>query len=202
MHLMVNPEYSQHSQTNHEPEISVPEPPQDPIPARQQFSLLMREHHRDLQVYTRAIVKDHHAAQDIVQDALVVAYGKFDQYDADLDFGKWLRGIIRHKCLDWFRKQKRTPIADTEMVDLELDLAAWQAARDDGKDPMLESLVDCIAQLPEGLKDVVIEFYLQEQSGAETAERLEISAASVRKRLERARSQLYTCLTSKSSRHH
>jgi RNA polymerase sigma-70 factor (ECF subfamily) len=168
------------------------------LTTREKFSQLMREHHRELLVYARAIVKDHHAAQDIVQDSLISAYRKFATFDEDLDFGKWMRGIIRHKCLDWFRKRKRTPIPDTEIVDIELDIAAWQAAREVGKPPLFEALEQCIGQLPEKLKSAVTTFYLQENSGAETADKLEVSAATVRKRLERARDQLHNCLAGKS----
>ena len=162
---------------------------------REQFSRLMREHHRELIVYARAIVKDHHTAQDIVQDSLVSAYRKFSTYDRDRDFGSWMRGIVRHKCVDWFRKQKRTPIPDTEIVDIELDIAAWQAAREAGKNPLFESLEECLSKLPEKLREAVDSFYLKENNGAETAEKLEISPATVRKRLERARDQLHTCLS-------
>ncbi|MDF1753443.1 MAG: sigma-70 family RNA polymerase sigma factor [Verrucomicrobiales bacterium] len=165
---------------------------------REEFSRLMREHHRELLVYARAIVKDHHAAQDIVQDSLVSAYRKFDSYDDALDFGKWMRGIVRHKCLDWFRKRKRTPLPDTEIVDIELDIAAWQSVREDGRSELFEALEDCITQLPDKLKATVTTFYLQENNGSDTAKKLDISAANVRKRLERARDQLHLCLAGKT----
>ncbi len=166
--------------------------------AREKFSQLMREHHRELLVYARAIVKDHHAAQDIVQESLVSAYRSFASYDDELDFGKWMRGIIRHKCLDWFRKRKRTPIPDTEIVDIELDIAAWLQVREEGKSPLFEALEDCISRLPEKLRLAIATFYLQENSCTETAEKLEVSGATVRKRLERAREQLHNCLSGKT----
>ena len=59
-------------------------------------------------------------------------------------------------------------------------------------------MIDCIARLPEGLKDAVIEYYLQENNSRETAEKLEISPALVRKRLQRARTNLHACLTEKA----
>ena len=187
--------------TNQPPDVMDPDKPAEPsaIPTRlQSFTDLMRVHHRELLVYARSIVNDHHAAQDIVQDSLVAAFDKFDQFEQSLDFGKWLRGIIRNKCFDWFRKQKRTPLPDTTLVEIELNLKTWQDARDADHPALFEALIDCIAQLPEGFKDAVIEFYLQENSGEETAQKLDISAAAVRKRLERARTQLHACLTGKT----
>ena len=187
MQLMVKP--TNQAETMEKPPLLSP---------RERFSQLMREHHRELLVYARAIVKDHHAAQDIVQDSLVAAYQKFYVFDEDLDFGKWMRGIVRYKCLDWFRVRKRTPIPDTEIVDIELDMVAWQAARESGESPLFDELEDCISGLPEKLKDAVTTFYLNGNSGAETAEKLNASAATIRKRLERARDQLHVCLSGKT----
>ena len=186
MQVMLKPKTEEGTMDKNEASSSAP---------RERFSRLMREHHRELLVYARAIVKDHHTAQDIVQDSLVSAYRNFPGFDESRDFGSWVRGIVRHKCLDWFRKQKRTPLPDTEIVELELDFAARDAAREAGKGPLFDALEDCISKLPEKLRETVDSFYLSENSGAETAEKLHISAATVRKRLERARDQLYSCLS-------
>ena len=187
-------------QSNQKMQSNKPDPEQAQTPATRMeaFTDLMRTHHRGLLIYARAIVHDHHTAQDIVQDALVTSFRKFDQFDESLDFAKWLRGIIRNKCLDWFRKQKRLPLPDTTLVEIELNLVPWQAPDKPGDISLSDAMIDCIARLPEGLKDVVIEFYLQDNTGPETAEKLEISPATVRKRLERARTHLHTCLTGKT----
>jgi RNA polymerase sigma factor (sigma-70 family) len=52
----------------------------------------------------------------------------------------------------------------------------------------------CLDRLPATLGDAVRLFYLEELSGAETAERLATNAATVRKRLQRARAELATCI--------
>jgi len=45
-----------------------------PRPAdRKGFSILVRQHHRELLVYARALIGDADTAQDIVQEAFVTA---------------------------------------------------------------------------------------------------------------------------------
>jgi RNA polymerase sigma-70 factor (ECF subfamily) len=169
---------------------------------REEFSRLMRENYRELLVYSRAIVSDHHAGQDLAQEAFVSAYRKFATFDRSQDFGAWMRGIVKHKCLDWFRKQKRTPLPDTEMVDIEIDVAAWQQFRE--SEPaaqnhlsLFSALEDCVSQLPERLRESVRRFYFADRCGEEAATDLGIPSATLRKRLERARTKLHECLTSK-----
>ena len=169
---------------------------------RQEFSRLMREHYRELVVYARAVVGDHHAGQDLVQEALVSAYRTFDRFDRTQDFGAWMRGVVKHKCLDWFRKQKRTPLPDTEVVDLEIDIAAWQRFREsegatENRLSLFSALENCIGLLPERLRDAIRTFYFADRSGEDSAQELGISPATLRKRLERGRVRLHDCLGSK-----
>lgn len=172
-------------------------PPSSATYPRKRFSMLMREHHLDLLVYGRAIVRDHQAAQDVVQDALVSAWRKFDDFDEEKDFGAWLRGIIRNKCKDWFRKMQRDPIPDIKLVEMEIDLTAWQSGIAAGTG-IFATVENCLSRLPDNLQDSVQAFYFENKDGAEAASSLNISPANLRKRLERARSLLHDCISKKT----
>ncbi len=165
---------------------------------RQRFSGLMREHHRDILTFAGAIVRNREGAQDIVQDAFVAAWRNFDQFDEDRDFGAWMRGITRNKCKDWFRKMKRVPLADTDFVELEIDMDAWQNFRTDSGSDVFEMVDGCLRKLPGKFREAVQEFYFEDRTGDEAASGLNISPANFRKRLERARSLLHECLSQKS----
>ncbi len=162
--------------------------------SRDDFSRLMREHHRELIVFAGAIVSDCEAGKDIVQDALVSAWRKFDEFDPELgDFGAWMRGIIRFKAKDFFRKMQRTPISELGLVEMEVDLAAWQRARAAGTG-VFEIVENCLGKLPEKMREAVQRFYLEDRSGDDAAGVLDISPANLRKRLERARGLLHECI--------
>ncbi len=167
----------------------VPEPG-----SRAAFSQLMREHHRDLIVFAGAVVSDQDAGKDIVQDSLVTAWKKFDQFDPEVgDFGAWVRGIIRNKAKDYFRKMQRTPIPSLDLVEMEVDLAAWQSARAAGTG-VFEIVEGCLSKLPDNLRAAVKQFYFEDRSGDDAANDLDISPANLRKRLERARGLLHECI--------
>lgn len=160
---------------------------------RQRFSLLMREHHRELLIFAGAAAGCRSAAQDIVQDSFVSAWRSFDQFEVDRDFGAWMRGIVRNKTKDWFRKQSREPLSQVDFTDLEIDIAAWQSARNEGIE-IFEVVDACIGKLPANFKQAVKAFYFADQTGAEAAAQLDISSANLRKRLERARALLHDCI--------
>ena len=160
---------------------------------RERFSELMQKHHVDLIIFANAIVRDHTGAQDIVQDALITAWRKFSKFDENRDFGAWVRGMIRFKAKDWFRKKGKEPLGNLEMVELEVEIGAWQEARAANLG-ILEVLETCLGKLPPKLGDAVEHFYLREKTSEEAAAALEITAATLRKRVERARSLLLRCL--------
>lgn len=64
---------------------------------RRSFSILVREHHRGLLAYARALTGEDHTSRDIVQDAFVVAWRNLGTFDVTRDFGSWMRGIVRNK---------------------------------------------------------------------------------------------------------
>ena len=67
--------------------------PKDP----ETFSQLVKDHHRELLIYARALTHDVVAAREVVQDAFVVAFEKMDTFDVTRDFAAWMRGIVRNQ---------------------------------------------------------------------------------------------------------
>src|SRR5450432_1469032 len=56
----------------------------------------------------RWLVRDQHAAEDIVQDAFLRAFRYFDKFRGD-DARPWLLGIVRNTCYSWLQNAKRSP---------------------------------------------------------------------------------------------
>src|SRR5687767_15948526 len=53
-----------------------------------------------LLAYSRTIVGDYHVAQDVVQQALLVAYKKLAHLADEADFRSWLRAITHREALN------------------------------------------------------------------------------------------------------
>lgn len=72
------------------------------------------EHAPALYGFAYSRLKDHHLAQDLVQDALVAAWKSAASYQKDSPLLTWLTGILRHKILDHHRSAARRPVASIE----------------------------------------------------------------------------------------
>ncbi len=163
------------------------------------FADLVRAHHRDLLVYAVALTREPATARDIVQEAFIVAYEKREVFDVTRDFGTWMRGIVRNKWREWLRKNRRYDLGDHELARIDADIAAWQSKRTLRESSLFDALEDCLARLPETLRQTVEAYYYEGRTGDEVAVRLQVAPAAVRKRLQRARILLKHCLDRKAS---
>lgn len=161
------------------------------------FGELVRTHHRELLVYALALTGNSATSRDLVQEAFIVAYQKREVFDVTRDFATWMRGIVRNKWREWLRKNRRYDLGDHELARIDADIAAWQAQRLRGENSLFVDLEECLDRLPPLLRETIDEFYFQGRSGEETAGRLGLEPAAVRKRLQRARTLLKQCLESK-----
>lgn len=171
---------------------SVPGP--DPVP---DFATLVRDHHRELLVYARALSGDSATARDIVQDAFIVAYEKFAIFDVTRDFATWMRGIVRNKWREWVRSNRFVELPDVELASIDRDVAQWQESHLQGQGLVFEALALCMSLLPERLRQAIDAFYYREDRGGEAAEQLGVAPSALRKRLQRARELLRECVARK-----
>jgi RNA polymerase sigma factor CnrH len=163
-------------------------------PARVAFSILVRQHHRSLLAYARAI--NANAGADLVQEALITAYKKLGSFEPSADFAAWVRGIIRNKWREHCRKRQEDPLGDEALERIDAQYAAWShsTAEAQERNPVLQKLEQCLSKLPDTLRDAVEAYYFQARNSDEAASHLGANPASIRKRLERARTALRECL--------
>ena len=65
-----------------------------------------------------AIVRDHDLAEDVLQDAAVVALRKLDRFDPQTNFGAWMGQIVRYVALNTSKRARRRRPADLELETL------------------------------------------------------------------------------------
>ena len=157
------------------------------------FEILVREHHRRLLAYAHSLVPSS-VAEDLVQDAFITAYKKLDSFDSSKSFGAWVRGIIRMKYLEWVRKQNEVSM-DNELLDaLEASHYEWDRG-ESSPGNAFRTLRDCIGKLPDRFRELIDLFYMKEKSGRSISQEMNLSEATVRKSLERARKNLAKCIS-------
>ena len=130
-------------------------------------------------------VKEWQVAEDIIQDAFLSYYVKFEQFEERASLKTYLVRIVINKCKDYlkswtYRKQQLTNRFFQTKTDPQK--ALQQAERLD--------IAEAILQLPISLREVIIHYYYDELSVLEVAALLGISDNTVKTRMRRARQLL------------
>lgn len=174
------------------------------------------QHADSLYRYALSRVKDHHAAEDLVQDCLSAAWQRIDTFSGRSTLSTWLIGIMKFKVIDHFRKSKRTPTDQSaEPDETERDpvdslfnsKGAWKVHPNQGLEMLANAPDDvasrnellawvriCIDKLPERLRTL---FTLREVNGLDVpsaASAAGVTAGSAAVLLTRSRQRMRLCL--------
>ncbi|MFT6015248.1 MAG: RNA polymerase sigma-70 factor (ECF subfamily) [Patiriisocius sp.] len=128
------------------------------------------------------LCNDRDMAEDLAQEAFVLAWRKLDSFRGDSAFGSWLYRITTNTVLSYLRKQK--PFRN--MLDID-DIEDEGQKEDIG---LRMSLNDAIAELPNGARVVFVLYSLEGYTHDEIAGLLGIAQGSSKAQLHRARQLL------------
>jgi len=143
----------------------------------------------------RRIVGSANDADDVTQDAMILAYRYRDSFRGESKYRTWLYRIAATTAIGFLRKRKRS----REHLALDPDqVGAWLADETKSVETVLaeadtEALVqNAVAALEPKYRDVLL--CRVDATETETAEKLGISVANVKIRAHRARKQLRSTL--------
>lgn len=150
------------------------------------FEVLMRRHNQRLFRIARAIVRDDDEAEDVMQEAYVLAFTKLHQYQGRAKFSTWLTRIAVHEALARVRQRRPAVNPDEEPV-----MSSMPSPEDEVSNQELARLLEpMIDALPEVFRTVFVLRAVQGLHATECAECLEIPEETVRTRYFRARQLL------------
>jgi RNA polymerase sigma-70 factor (ECF subfamily) len=164
------------------------------------FEAMMRRHNRMLYRLARSILKEEADAEDAVQEAYLAAYRNIASFRGGSRLSTWLGRIVINEALARLRKQKHAAvivpfaavergesrIEEDEMADDRTEPPEAAAMRAELR-RLLERKID---DLPAQFRTVFVLRDVEELSVEETAECLNMAAATVRTRAFRARALL------------
>lgn len=78
------------------------------------FNYIYEESRHTVYAAIYAIVRDHAASQDIMQETYLTMLEKIYQYRPEYRFLSWLTTIARNKAIDYYRRQKKELRVDIE----------------------------------------------------------------------------------------
>jgi RNA polymerase sigma-70 factor (ECF subfamily) len=144
-------------------------------------------------------------AEDLVQEAALLAYRAFDSFESGTNFRAWFLKILTNCYYSGRRREKRRPV--TSDLDNAPDLYIYARSGEagfptQGPDPAAtlldklgtERIVKAIHLLPEEYRVVCTLYFLEDLSYEDTARVLECPVGTVRSRLHRGRKMLQKAL--------
>jgi RNA polymerase sigma-70 factor (ECF subfamily) len=157
--------------------------------SREAFAELVRVYQRRAYAVARAIVLDHHDAEDAVQDGFLHAYRALARFRPGEPFGAWLHRIVANAALDLQRRRKvRTAGTLPETIALPF--------RDPAEsDELRRRLSAALERLTERQRSVIVLHDVEGYRHAEIGEMLGIPEGTARSDLHHARATLRRLLS-------
>jgi RNA polymerase sigma-70 factor, ECF subfamily len=153
------------------------------------FAELVRAHQRRAYAVARAIVLDHHDAEDAVQDGFLHAYRALARFRPGEPFGAWLHRIVANAALDLQRRRKvRTAGTLPETLALPFHDPAES-------DELRGRLTAALQRLSERQRAVIVLHDVEGFRHAEISEMLGIPEGTARSDLHHARATLRRVLS-------
>jgi RNA polymerase sigma-70 factor, ECF subfamily len=97
------------------------------------WDTLLKQHQLPLYTYVAELLGDRTAALDVVQETFAAAVRYIDTLRTDERFGSWLFGIAHQKCVQQWRRVRRTSELFATPADDNETIADWPD--NDGVDP-------------------------------------------------------------------
>ena len=158
------------------------------------FVKLFAPHQPAIFRYILTLVPSNSEAQDVMQEASVSLWRRFDEYDQSRPFAPWAYRFAYFEALRHRKKKSRSKLVITDTA---LELLSEEYP---GQESRLETaklaLRSCIKKLPEHHQQLLHDRYGKELKVKEIAESAERPAITVYKALERVRRTLMICIKS------
>ena len=148
------------------------------------------------------LLKNKQDAEEVTQDAFIRAQRGLDSFRGDASFSTWLyqiaTNLAHNRYWYWFRRKRDQSISLDQPLGEDGDLTLENLMPSEGENPaeatvtqeFVDRVSECMHDLNEKHKEVLILRNVKNLSYDEIAEQLEISVGTVKSRIARARESL------------
>jgi len=168
------------------------------------FEVMVRTFGGRLLAVARRFTRNEEDARDIVQTAYLSAFRALHTFSEQAQLSTWLHRIVVNAALMKLRSRKRKPEESIEplLPTFQADghhveeFADWAAPADAllEREETRATVRECVSQLPDHYRTVLLLRDIEELSTQEVAETLGMTPTAVKVRLHRARQALSTLL--------
>ena len=154
----------------------------------------------ELLAYARSLLGSYSAADDVVQEAMLVVTRKFDTFKEGTSMMAWCRAMVRIEILRLNERRQKEQSLVRRLLHDSIDAAFeefQETHRNDEADTWLEALVKCVERVPDRGRQVLNARFVDNLGYQEIGERVGMSLEAVRKTLFRLKKQVRTCVEKK-----
>lgn len=164
----------------------------------EEFITLLTRHKHQVFNLIFCIVHSLPDTEDVFQQAMIVLWSKFDEFQRGTDFGAWASRVARYRALNFIRSKRRDRLHFSEdlishIAECEFDSAEVQDAR-------LRALAACRQKLSQSDQMLLSVCYGGETTISEASKLVGRPVRSVYDSLARIRGALYDCIARTLSR--
>ena len=164
---------------------------------RELFYQLVRPHERAVYLVAYSVLKNEADAEDVAQEAILKAFRSLPDFRGDSRFQHWLIKIALNEARMRYRKRQGEKLQSLDQSPededyVPLQIADWRELPPDvlERKEVREEIQNAIARLSDKYREVLVLRDIEEMTIAETAQILDITEATVKVRLFRARLKL------------
>jgi len=153
----------------------------------QAFGQLVREHQSMVYSVCRSIVRNHHDAEEVMQDVFVQAYQKLSQLKEPKKFSQWLLRIAQNRSRSFLRYQKRhsLPMENSDSIPIVENSPEESVLRQE----LVDAVKEAIESLPHKDRQI-IKAHIDGLKPDEIRQATGLSYRAVISRLYRARRKI------------
>ena len=155
------------------------------------------EHRIELVAYARSLLGNYAAADDVLQEAMLVVVKKHADFREGSSMLAWCRSIVRIEVLRWKQKQRRELSLAERLLDDAIDAAYREnqtARRRADAERFREALRKCLEDLPQRARGVLKGRFADELTYLQIGDQLGMNTEAVRKTLFRVKRRVRVCI--------
>ncbi len=156
------------------------------------FVKLLLEHEPSVRAFLRGLLPTWQDVEEVTQEASLVAWRKFSEFEEGSSFGGWLLTIARYEAMSHRRRLARTPMVFSSDV---WELLASEAAKEDYSLLRRQYLEDCLKKLDATSRELLMKVYSPGVVMREVAKQSGKGEQAFYKVIQRLRSALLKCIS-------
>lgn len=167
------------------------------MPDLKEFTRVINEHHSSLRYFIQGLGVNPAWVDDMAQDAFLVAYRKWGEFESVENPGAWLRSIAKNLVLNETAKlNRRQRLLDENLATLMVESSDTELEAGGLGDlsHRQDALRACLKQLSEKARGIIEARYFRDRNSSEIGDEFSMKPVAVRKMLFHSRQALALCL--------